>query len=85
MVLFVLILIFKDSKHHEVLIESPRRKDYDDETEKHHRDRSEKENGHSKSRKDRRKKEDDSIYALMGGDSTNRSKKDRYIMFVEWS
>nr|XP_034304543.1 trichohyalin isoform X9 [Crassostrea gigas] len=66
-----------DSKHHEVLIESPRRKDYDDETEKHHRDRSEKENGHSKSRKDRRKKEDDSIYALMGGDSTNRSKKDR--------
>ena len=57
-------------------IESPRRRDYDDETEKHYRDRSEKENGHSKSRKDRRKKENDSIYALVGGD-TNRSKKDR--------
>ncbi|XP_078339334.1 uncharacterized protein LOC111106830 isoform X3 [Crassostrea virginica] len=65
-----------DSKNHEVTIESPRRRDYDDETEKHYRDRSEKENGHSKSRKDRRKKENDSIYALVGGD-TNRSKKDR--------
>ncbi|XP_062606518.1 trichohyalin-like isoform X7 [Saccostrea cucullata] len=66
-----------DSEHNEVTIESPRRREHsDDETEKHHRDRSEKENGHSKSRKDRRKKEDDSIYALMGGD-TNRSKKDR--------
>ncbi|XP_062606519.1 trichohyalin-like isoform X8 [Saccostrea cucullata] len=67
-----------DSEHNEVTIESPRRREHsDDETEKHHRDRSEKENGHSKSRKDRRKKEDDSIYALMGGD-TNRSKKDRH-------
>nr|XP_022297380.1 trichohyalin-like isoform X15 [Crassostrea virginica] len=65
-----------DSKNHEVTIESPRRRDYDGETEKHYRDRSEKENGHSKSRKDRRKKENDSIYALVGGD-TNRSKKDR--------
>jgi hypothetical protein len=70
-------LSLSDPKHHEVTIESPRRKDgHDDETEKHYRDRSEKENGHSKSRKDRPKKEDDSIYALMGGD-TNRSRKDR--------
>lgn len=68
-----------------MLIESPRRKDYDDETEKHHRDRSEKENGNSKSRKDRRKEEDDSIYALMGGDSTHRSNKDRYTVLVEWN
>ncbi|XP_055999152.1 trichohyalin-like isoform X24 [Ostrea edulis] len=66
-----------DPKYHEVTIESPRRRDgHDDETEKHYRDRSEKENGHSKSRKDRHKKEDNSIYALMGGD-TNRSRKDR--------
>lgn len=68
-----------------MLIESPRRKDYDDETEKHHRDRSEKENGNSKSRKDRRKKEDDSIYGLMGGGSTHRSNKDRYTVLVQWN
>lgn len=85
MVLFVLIFFFKDLKYYEVLIELLRRKDYDDEIEKYYRDRLEKENGYFKFRKDRRKKEDDSIYVLMGGDLINRFKKDRYIMFVEWS
>lgn len=53
MVLFVLILFFKDLKYYEVLIESLRRKDYDDEIEKYYRDRLEKENGYFKFRKDR--------------------------------
>lgn len=82
MVLFVLVLFFKDLKYYEVLIESLRRKDYDDEIEKYYRDRLEKENGYFKFRKDRRKKEDDSIYVLMGGDLINRFKKDRYIMLL---